>query len=1245
MIPAKRIFYSAGLLLAAVLLAAITGYRLVADETLVAWITKRVESSAGVRMSYGQPAKLTRTLSPTLTVADLSVTHPESGYDIRTSSLELQISLLRLVLGQLDIPRLWLGDTHVELGTATASGKQVTRPAAEDRRALPPLPALHDVRIAQLHFVSEEKELQVPTLDIDELALEFERDTDTLQLTARIDMADESVAIEVNVPRFHDALDAGVLGFSASARSTVARLTAQGQLDVAKPEFVLDGGLSAQASDLKQIPTGIPGLKVPGTLTVQAQLAGTVERLAVSGLAVKWRGAEQSSLEIEGSIDDLDDLAGVALDLSAQLGESPWLTEILPDNVGALKHAKLSGRISGAARQLEIRDLAIAAGDSNELDVSVRGQLDLAVSEGRVEPGNMDLQLLFHAPTTHAARALLFEDIPEFGAIEGRADIRSETGPPSFESIVVAARDPTGIEVDLSGRIAQFPLDPAEPNRGYDLDVSMKATRVALMAERLGVELPLAGPLAASYRIEGDTQALQLEQIKAAAGSEKAFHVSAEGQVHFREWDTPDPLQMINLGLRANAHDTRTLATLLGTELPELGALGANARLQTVSNRHQISDFELRTAKGAPVTVSLSGAADHVVLLPEPAVEGIALTAGASTTDVSRLNALFGGQDAIPSIGPAKASARIAGSDQQLSVSDIAVSAGKPDVLRIKADGRLGTLSVSNRWHPQGADLRIKANATGSKAFAEALGYAVPELGPVAASAQLRDKDKTLALESGLIRIGDAWKPVVQAEGSVSDLFGAARTRWDVTFDLDGHQFAQFADTKQIPDLGGLHGNLKISNSDGSLGIDTLSISSSGSELLSLSLDGQYGDFGRPDSLSLNGTVNARDLEIVGALLDRDWPAIGPFEMKTKLSRVVNSLQSETRIKAGKAVVQADLVATLEAQPLLVSGKIVASNAFVPSVVKWRTERIAKQRAAAGPVFSRERIPFDWLHKFDLDLSVDVESFDPELSPAQSAKADIAISSGRLWVRPATIKYPAGEIEAELELDAREQPRVSVKAHGADLRLRQMVYMKQVEKDAIPDLDIDIDVRLSGNSPHQLAASAQGDIFLELKNGYMRRDLIDLVFADIIGWAWTKTKGENYYQLNCTIADYSIDQGVLTTRGFLLDADNIAISGEGTIDLGQEQVDYVFLPKKKSRTIRRADPVKVTGALNDPSVKVIPWKSAATTYGPLLFGPFIFAGVTAVDYLGSKIKDKEKESPCLEYERKRAESGRESAAQ
>ena len=201
MIPVKRVVFAAALSLAGIMLAALTVYLLVSDETLVAWIAKRAESAAGVSISYQAPAKLTRTLSPTLTVADLSVVDAETRYALNTTSLQLQISLPRLILGRLDIPRLWLGDTRIEVRTAATPGKQATGPAADQQRVLAPMPVLHDVRIAQLHVGSEGKELRLPTLDVDELALAFEATTDTLVLTARIDVADQLVDIEARVAR------------------------------------------------------------------------------------------------------------------------------------------------------------------------------------------------------------------------------------------------------------------------------------------------------------------------------------------------------------------------------------------------------------------------------------------------------------------------------------------------------------------------------------------------------------------------------------------------------------------------------------------------------------------------------------------------------------------------------------------------------------------------------------------------------------------------------------------------------------------------------------------------------------------------------------------------------------------------------------------------------------------------------------------------------------------------------------
>ena len=113
---------------------------------------------------------------------------------------------------------------------------------------------------------------------------------------------------------------------------------------------------------------------------------------------------------------------------------------------------------------------------------------------------------------------------------------------------------------------------------------------------------------------------------------------------------------------------------------------------------------------------------------------------------------------------------------------------------------------------------------------------------------------------------------------------------------------------------------------------------------------------------------------------------------------------------------------------------MTARNAFVPVLASQIKEKdSAKERVSSGPVFSHEPISFEWMKKVDLDLDVNIKSFDPELSHAESARASIAMSSGQLWVKPVSIKYPVGQLTVELRLDARSVPQIHLTAFGNDL--------------------------------------------------------------------------------------------------------------------------------------------------------------------------------------------------------------------
>jgi hypothetical protein len=786
-------------------------------------------------------------------------------------------------------------------------------------------------------------------------------------------------------------------------------------------------------------------------------------------------------------------------------------------------------------------------------------------------------------------------------------------GDPSLENVAVQIKDAKGIQANLSGRIDKFPLAD-RPNSGYDLDVSIRATEGAVVVERVGMELPEFGPLDLNFRIEGSTQTLNLNQIKLAAGKEDNLQIGVQGQISFGDWDQADPFETIDLKLQAHSHTTHALSTFIGQELPELGPLKGEARLHTVSGKHRLDQLHIQTSEPAPLTAAVSGSAEHVTLLPELRIREIKLDANASTDDIAQLNTVFGFKDEIPPIGPLKAQAQISGDDRNLVIDEVSMAAGQEDLLLVNLNGRLGQLSPANQWQPQNTNLSIQASSSSSRALAGKLGYRIPELGPLAAQANIHSKNKKLSIDSAQLRLGEKDNPVLKATGYINDLIAMRGVKGEAQLHLDGRRFAAFADLDKLRDLGAVTGNLSISDEDGTLGIDSLQVESAQPELLSLKVNGSFDSFKDPSTLLLESSLTARDLQLLGAILDRKWAAIGPVQLDAKIKRTGKSNELNSTLTAGETEIEVELKELFDTTPMLISGTVKARKMLFWELLEKESDGEKKKPSKKEPVFSREPIAFDWLKKVDLDIAVEVESFAKEQFLADSAQFQVGLQSGLLSISPAYFVYPKGKLDLDLQLDARDHPRLTFKAFGEDIDPRRALDLQEYQGKFDAEMNCDISFSTSGLTPHELAANSQGNIYITMQNGKLPAQLIDLIFWDVAGWAWKKATNVSYYDFSCGVADYSIEEGLISTKVLILDAEHITITGGGTIDLGGEKVEYFFLPKKKSLYIRKADPVNIEGPLNDPKVKAIPWKSAAITAGKvggIIFAPFIFIPLTA----------------------------------
>ncbi len=1232
--------------LCAALLGAVGVFLFADDARLISFLIKRLETATDTRIHYAADAAISRKAAPTLSLHELVIDDVEERYRIETGSLLVQISLPRLLVGQLDVERLWLGDTRIHVAqdrAASASPVAADQQAIIDLLALPLRPSVQDVQISQLSVLHEDGRVLLPASRLSQGSLQLKPEQGALALSAQLEVGGESFALNASLSGLNKGPIREPLPFSISAKGAIAEASAVGQIQLNQPAASVQATLNTRLPDLQRLPLETT-VDIPGEVTAKAELSGNFEQLALMDLSADWTGPGQSSVRLSGRVGSVTEVEDIELSLAGQLDKAAWLAPVWPETIGPLDTAKVAAQISGNRSRLELRNVSLDARTADELDLSLTGQFGLANVLTAPESENIKVDLVFSAPTTRAARALLFDTIPELGPIKGRTEIRSTAGDPAFENIVVQTRDEQGIEVDLNGRIAQFPLNPDKPNKGYDLDVSMQATRTSVMAERAGLELPLNGALDLKYRIEGDTQALQLNQITLSARDTRATLLSATGQIRFREWDREDPLKAVDLVVDYSARDAGILRAWVEQEFPPL-AYSAHARFHTVAGQHRIDDFRFTTAAGEPLVVSDTGSAERVTFLPEFSLEGIRIDSSMKTDDVARLNKLFKLDDKIPALGPLAFRATVTGTDRKLLIDDVLLTAGQESALRLETRGRLGYMSAARKWRLENTDLAVSADASSSQSLAAALGYRLPPLGPVQMRASVNDKDKTLGVEAIRIRVGDAARPVLRSQGSIGDLYAGSRIHLVTELNVGGRELAAFADRDALPELGAVTGRMVISDGNGTLGIDSLQLESTRKDLFSLYVDGQFDDFARPDTLELDSRMTARDMQLVGALLDRNWPDHGRVEFTGKLTRAGKTTGFNATLTSGIEKIDIALRGAFDKTPPQIKGKITAVNFFVPDLFEQERIRRAERHdtkttsSAKEPVFSRTPIDVEWLKAVNLDLAVDIQSFDRTQSAAESARATISLKSGHLLVHPATLVYPKGEANLDVQLDARDALKLRFTMDGENLDPWRGLNLfasdsASAYKAENAALDVKISLGSSGDSPHQLASNLQGEFYAAVRNGKISQSKLRLLFVDVIGWA-ADLKEQRYDQMNCGVADFGVQQGVVTTDALFMDMPDITIAGEGTIDLGQERIDYVFIPKKKSRLIAKAEPVHVRGPLNDPRITAIPAKSLAVQagkLGTLLFAPYVFAGILAGEYASGELKrGGDDASVCLKY--------------
>jgi hypothetical protein len=585
----------------------------------------------------------------------------------------------------------------------------------------------------------------------------------------------------------------------------------------------------------------------------------------------------------------------------------------------------------------------------------------------------------------------------------------------------------------------------------------------------------------------------------------------------------------------------------------------------------------------------------------------------------------------LPDVSALEASANLTDEEGPLSVKGQLRATGPEGGWTLDLVGGAGDLLA-----PAAVDLKLVLQARDLTQLHQLLDVEqeLPPLAPVTLEARLRDSRGTLGAEDIDLRAGNRHETWLELKGSVDDLEQLRGVALDAAFGAADLSAVRAHLQRDLPDIGPLRGVSRLSDRDGSLGVEHFALSGGNKKRLWIDIKGGFDDLRDRDEISVDVNLRASDLAVIGDVLGTDLPPVPGVEFRGRVAGSDEGIESNGTLRLDQSRMSGQLSGAFPqgarpsfrarlASPHLHLDDVGISPAILaPARVKGKApaQRLAAQAQDLG---------FDMLRAADLDVVLHADQVTGR-SGLRLGASDIVVTldDGKLEVTDHMTEAGGGEAHAELRVDARTpEPRVVMRAEIKQLDLTKL--MAQFEEDTrfAGLIDTSFDLRSHGRTALDLRANLSGTLHAVQRGGTLALDYSRKFVTNMVKVSLPDLQFEAPPRLGCIGANFEIERGMLTVQKLVLAGDATTVWGEGRIDLVRGEYDLTLTPRALDPGLLSvAATVRVTGPLEEPRFSAVP-RTIATSLVRGLFANMRRPAEPVVRTLG-RAGSRPDEDPC-----------------
>lgn len=208
--------------------------------------------------------------------------------------------------------------------------------------------------------------------------------------------------------------------------------------------------------------------------------------------------------------------------------------------------------------------------------------------------------------------------------------------------------------------------------------------------------------------------------------------------------------------------------------------------------------------------------------------------------------------------------------------------------------------------------------------------------------------------------------------------------------------------------------------------------------------------------------------------------------------------------------------------------------------------------------------------------------------PIDNLTTNIHLENGVVSLKPLNFGVAGGSFNSDITLDGRNKTiKAELKIAARHLKLKQLFPAFEPMQASLGEVNGDALLSATGNSIASLLGSSNGEIKSVINEGTISKLLLEQIGLNIGSVVLTKIVGDKQVKLHCLASDFSVTSGLMQARTFVIDTDESSMKISGQINLAQEKLELMILPRSKGiRVLSLRAPLYVTGTFKEPHVNV-----------------------------------------------------------